>query len=235
MGVNEGLEEALARAVHGVVDLLGLPPPSDEDMGKALRAARNYTPGSKVPKKGDHKKKKETPIRYYGILPEMDLEEVIGSVMNSNTVIPDSARELWEQLKANQRLTARPHVTIVHMKELERERPVWKACEELLERSPPLFELKLGHLVWNDRVMALTVDDLTFNAEDSAAEAATKFLTDLSDNVKRRLHITVGTKDPSIPPVEAKELVEEYRSGAQVNTVVLDYGVVRGRVKGLIG
>ncbi|PVF98709.1 hypothetical protein CPB86DRAFT_758078 [Serendipita vermifera] len=236
MDVNDGLEEALDRAVRGVVDLLGLSPPSDEEMGKALRAARDYAPSSKANNnKKSGKKAKEKPIRYYGILPEIDLEEVIGSLMATHPEIPDSARELWEHMKSNKRVTGRPHITIVHMKELERERPIWKACEELMEARPPLFEFKFDHLVWNDRVMALTVEDITFNAEDGAAEAASKFLGALGDGVKRRLHVTVGTKDPSIPPVEAKELVEEYRSGAQISTAALDYGVVRGRVKGLIG
>lgn len=240
MEVEEGLEESIERAVSGVVDLLGLEKPSDEKMGEALRMAREYEPAKRVVTKKQavkqskaEKKKKETTPRYYGLLPELDLSEVLGGIMNSNTPVPESGRLFWEKLKDTARYTSLPHVTIVHTKERENEAELWDACDELMQAKPPLFEFSLSHLVWNDRVMALAVDDLKLIGESGGEEAADAFLKKLDDSVRHRLHITVGTKDPSIPPVEAKDMVKDWRAGKATETLALNGISAKGRVKGL--
>jgi tRNA ligase len=240
MEIEEGLEESLDRAVSGVVDLLGLEKPSDEKMGEALRVAREYEPAKRtVAKQQQHpakeSKEKVKPPRYYGLLPEMDLSEAIGSVMNSNIPVPDSARAFWEKLKDTARYASRPHVTIVHSKEREEEAKLWDACEELLQGKPPLFEFSLSHLVWNDRVMALAVDDLKLVGESGGEDSGDVFLNALDDGIKNRLHITVGTKEPSIPPVEARDIVANWRAGKATDTLALNGVTARGRIKGLMG
>lgn len=235
MEVDESIENSLARAVNGVVELLGVEKPSDEKMGEALRIAQQHRIADKQEIKQVGKKAKNATPRYYGLLPEIDLMGVIESTMNSNIEVPDSARVFWEHLKRESRIAGRPHVTIVHINEKEKNGDIWAACERLMQDSPPLFELKLGNLVWNNRVMALTVEDLSFVVERGGEEAAQKLLDVLNEETKARLHITVGTKEPSIPPVEAKALVENYRAGGDVEAVALENMSSRGRIKGLMG
>jgi tRNA ligase len=239
MEIEEGLEESLERAVSGVVDLLGLEKPSDEKMGEALRIAREYEPAKRAVTKRQSAKqskaeKKKEKTRYYGLLPELDLSEVLGAIMNSNTPVPDSGRLFWEKLKDTGRYASRPHVTIVHSNTKEDERELWDACDALMQAKPPLFEFSLSHIVWNDRVMALAVDDLKLVGEGGGEGAGDVFLKTLDDSVKHRLHITVGTKDPSIPPVEAKDMVKDWRAGKATETLALNGITAKGRIKGLI-
>lgn len=241
MQIDEGLEESLERAVAGVVDLLAVEKPSDEKMGEALRIAREYEPLRRaeikkkpveVPQTKKERAKSKAP-RYYGLLPEIDLGEVIGAVMRSTTPVPDSARVFWEKLKDTLRYASRPHITIVHSKERENEGKLWDACEEFSAGKPPLFEFSLTHLVWDDRVMALAVEGLRLVGESGGEEEGEKFLNQLDDTIKTRLHITVGTSEPSVPPVEAKILVEKWRGGAESESLVLDGITAKGRMKGL--
>ena len=54
--------------------------------------------------------------------------------------------------------------------------------------------------------------------------------------MRERLHITVGTRHTDVKPVEAKSLVEEWRSGKEVYGVhveQLEGLVVKGRIKGM--
>lgn len=240
MEVDESVEDALARAVQGIVDLLDVDKPSDENMGEALRVATEYRPVAKktVKEVQQESKKVKSALspRYYALLPEIDLEIVVGSIMASNTPVPDSGRQFWEYLKAKSRVAQRPHITITHIKSREHEEDLWTACEQICTEKPPSFRITLGHLVWNDRVMALTAEDTSFVADSGEGTSASRFLEKLGNDVKKRLHITVGTKESSIPPVEAKALVENWRAGeGEINSVALQGFTASGRVKGLIG
>jgi tRNA ligase len=247
MEMEEDLEAAIRRAVDGCVSILGLEQPTDEKIEEALRVATGYSP--KV-KKLDDQKKKNAAHRYFGLLPELDLEDVLGkkldvAVSGSGKVADADAQAslFWGELKGGKRVTKRPHVTIVHRKSLPAEQNLWNKCAALHRLAkPPLFSAKLGNLVWNDEVMAVTVDDLQVVVEDGEGDEVQlgrEFLQALGESIRGRLHITVGTKNPNILPVEAKALVEAWRSGnnskgpENIQAIKLDGIVVHGRVKGL--
>jgi tRNA ligase len=240
MELEESIEDALARAVNGVVDVLGLEKPTDEQMGEALRKAIEYQTNvrneigesSKGKEKKGSKEKTAAP-RYYGILPEIDLEAVMGQVLGAENA-HEEAKKVWELLKRKQRVTPRPHITITHMKSKDTELALWNASGQLLKGdTPPMFSLEFGHLVWNDRAMALTVENLSIK-EGSATEAGIEWLKVLGDGpVRARLHITVGTANPSIPPVEAKQLVEQWKAQEPTNVMEVKGIVSQGRLKAL--
>jgi tRNA ligase len=255
MELDESIEDALARAVNGIVDVLKLEKPTDEQMGEALRKAIEYKNGESFKgkeKRGSKEKieykngesskgkgkggsKEETAaLRYYAILPEIDLEAIMGQVLSAEDTTEDSKR-LWESLKSKQRVTARPHITVTHMKSKDTELALWNASAQLLkEDTPPMFSFEFGYLVWNDRVMALTVENLSVE-EGSATEAGNEWLKILGDGpVKARLHVTVGTASPNIPPVEAKELVEKWRTEESLNVMKINGIGSQGRLKGLV-
>jgi len=241
MDLEESIEDALARAVHGVVDVLGLEKPTDEQMGEALRKAIEYQTdvrkengGSSKGKEKEGSKEKAIAPRYYGILPEIDLEAVMGQVLSAEGAHED-AKKMWELLKSKKRVTPRPHITITHMKSKDTELDLWNASAQLLkEGAPPMFGLGFGHLVWNDRVMVLTVENLSVK-EGSAIEAGNEWLKVLGDGpVRARLHVTVGTTNPSIPPVEAKHLVEMWKAQELVNVMEVKGVGSQGRLKALV-
>ncbi|KAK0212522.1 RNA ligase [Desarmillaria ectypa] len=230
MEIEDTMEQAVARAVEGCVKVLGLEQPSQEKINEGLQVALGYEPKSS---KSDTKKaeeKKQPPIRYFGLVAEVSLPEALESKLSDDT--------FWTQLKAGGRVAKRPHVTIVHQKSLPGETALWERCMTLHQLGvPPAFELKLGSIIWNERIMAVSVDDLKVVDEGDGGQKGTEFLEQLAEDVKGRLHITVGTRNDKVPPVEAKDLIQEWRKGAstaEVKSVVLEGVAVRGRIKGLV-
>lgn len=233
MDLEHTPEQALRRAADACVRVLGVPPPSDEQIQETLRAAQGYAPKKKKP---DEKPKGPAKApRYYGLPVEADLCEVLGDALAH---APPQAREFWKRLQDQDRITRRPHITIVHEKTRAAEETLWKACEALhLEDHPPLFVFRFGHLLWNDRIMALTVDDLAASGDgpDEGARGA-EFVAKMPEQVRERLHVTVGTWAQDVPPVEAKALVEAWRwqkLGDGVGSLALTDVFAKGRVKGL--
>jgi tRNA ligase len=141
---------------------------------------------------------------------------------------------MWELLKNKNRFTPRPHITITHMKAKDTELALWNASAQVIkEGTEPMFELEFGHLVWNERAMALTVENLSVK-EGSATEASNEWLKVLGDGpLRTRLHVTVGTANPSIPPVEAKVLVETWKAQEPVNVMEVKGIRTQGRLKAL--
>ncbi|KAL4068638.1 RNA ligase-domain-containing protein [Scleroderma yunnanense] len=236
MEIEDTLEATVARAVDGCVDVLGLEKPSQESIDEAVRIAREYMPKTKNP--NDKKVKKFEP-RYYGILPEIDLLDVIGTRLDEAEEVPENGVEFWRALVANSRVTNRPHVTIVHQKNIPEQEELWERCSVIhLMSSPPLFSFNLGHLVWNDRVMAFIVEAFDLATPDDTADAGQEghdFVSKLHEDIRNILHITVGTADPNIPPVEAKALVDAWRKGERtgIGSLEIEGLSAQGRIKGL--
>ena len=234
MDINEDLEHALDRAVDGCVRILGLEKPDQEKVGLALAAARGYEP---TKKKGDVKggEKKKGKPRYYGFVPEVDLLELLNPVFSAggDADVADG-RQFFTNLKKNGRITKQPHITLVHSKSFDQEwaQPLWDNCSELyLSSTPSTFQFTLGSVVWNDRVMAVTADEIAPTAGDD--EAGKSFVDQLPQEVRMGLHITVGTASRDIPPFEAHALVSDWRNGKRIKSLQLTNIPIEGRVRGL--
>ncbi|KAF8893696.1 RNA ligase-domain-containing protein [Gymnopilus junonius] len=246
MEVEEDLEQAVRRAVKGVAKALELEMPSEEKIQEGIEAVGWYEPKTKKPdeKKKETKKGKvagsASGARYFGLLPEVDLIELLDERMQKDDV-DEGMRQLWAKLKEGGRVTKRPHVTIVHKNSMETEKPLWDRCAALhaVTPAPPLFKGKLKTVLCNDRVMALTAEDfvLVQGSANGQNQEGADFVSKLAHEVRQRLHITVGTKAADIPAVEAKALVEGYRKGVEDGVKVLQLEGVefKGRVKGMNG
>lgn len=237
MDIEAPLEDALARAVDACVRILDLPRPSAEQMGQALAAARGYAPKgtqAKQQEKGHEKKKRKAP-RYYALLPEVDLQRVLDKRVEEEDV-SEQGRMLYHHLKASGRVAERPHVTVVHEKGLPGDTDLWERCRRLFSTpTPPLFSFRLGDLVWNDQVMAMTVVDVAVSRGEKDPEArGGDFVASLPEELKGRLHVTIGTRSKDIPAVEARDMVMQWKTGAKsIESCKLNELWVNGRVKGL--
>lgn len=247
MSIEESLEDALARAVDACVRILGVPRPSVEQIGEALAAARAYE--SKVksaakpkpkpnaqPAGEPAKKKKEKEPRYYAFLPEIDITRPLEKRLKDPEA-PDSARQFFAHLRKEKRVTAVPHVTIVHEKGLPADQDLWDRCKGIHALpSPPLFLFRLSHVVWDKRVMALVVQDLAV-ANDGGDPGAVEFAKKLEEgSLLDKMHVTVGTYSKDIAPVEARELVQRWRDGDKtVGCLELKDTTVMARVRGMHG
>ena len=137
MEPGELLEDS---AVEGCVAAMGLEIPSDEKIQEGLDRdiVRDYAPTVKKPDR-DNPKGKKLDVRYYGLLPEVDLEVLLDRALANEH---KSDKNFWMQLKTNHRVTKRPHVTIVHKNTIDTERDLWNRCAALHEMStaiPPFF------------------------------------------------------------------------------------------------
>jgi len=228
MELEDSLEEAVERAVDGVVRILGIPHPGEEKVKEGIEVVKGYEPASKKP---DEPKKKAAEARYYGLLPEVDLAELLDAHLAGT-----EGERFWDQLKKSGRVTKRPHITIVHKTELPSSKELWDRCAGLhASKIPPLFKGRLGNVIWDGRVMAVSVDDVGVEeGEGGEGQEGAAFVSGLGGDVRERMHITVGTRDKEVPAVEAKGLVENWRRGEAVKSVKLGDVVFRGRVKALM-
>ncbi|KAJ7111990.1 RNA ligase-domain-containing protein [Mycena epipterygia] len=249
MALDEGLEGAVARAVAGVVRVLGLPDPGAEKIAEGVAQAQGYAvadgsdsadankkdkgkgkaQGGKGKEKevvanaeAEDKKKKKKGPRYYALLPEVELDALLAGPIAQDAGVA----KVYAQLTKEMRLAQRPHVTLVHSKTLAE-----PGMQDLWDRCAALE----GALVWNERVMAVTVDDVRLEAEGRAGQAGAEFVSTLAEDVRKRLHITVGTMNASIAPVEAKGLVEAWRAGKTdgIKSLRLEGATATGKVQGL--
>ncbi|RXW16814.1 hypothetical protein EST38_g9030 [Candolleomyces aberdarensis] len=310
---ESGMVRQVRRAVEGVCGILGMDVPSNEKIREAVEHVRRYEdelalralnrPGSKKSDKSKMKeafggaaaKKKKDVVRYYGLLPEVNLVKLVDSTLealaeskesDADREVRENLEALWAKLKSGNRPTKRPHVTLVHKNQLKdipaeddgggNVKDLWEACAEVHElEGSPLFEGRLGSLVWNERVLAVTFEDvglpipppdddgqqlieegleqlsLNSSAPSGPSKRAFKSASIVLSNInadeplKERLHVTIGTRDGKVSPVEAKTIVEEWRrrgakegadgDGDERIWAVSAGGVrVKGLVKGLI-
>jgi tRNA ligase len=129
-------------------------------------------------------------VRYFGILPEVDLERVVVGALERLEEEGEDGKErresleaFWKTLKDGKSVTPRPHVTVVHKNELRGDkggededfvradevqplRNLWDRCAEVYEMNgAPLYECKLQALLWDGRKMSIAIDEL--NVEGS--------------------------------------------------------------------
>ena len=237
MDIEDGLDRMVDRAVDACVRILGLKKPTEEEVGKALAAARSYIPAKKG--QTQSKKKKNSNVRYYAILPEIDLKSVVQERLTDDDV-PKEARNIFEAIVKNKRITQVPHITLVHKNSLPGEDALWERCRALfLHDSPPFFEFEIGHLVYDDRLMVLTVEDFkaASNPDEDTSKDALDFVSNLNPEISSRFHITVGTRSSDINPFEARSVVERWKNGDMAKgagALSLDGLVVKGRLKGMV-
>lgn len=253
MELEEDLEAAVRRAAKGCAQILGIPEPSEAQFADALAAVQTYVPATRKPDPPKLKDKKKLAVqeaqvkakaankalRYFGLLPEVDIAAVLDARL-SEPDAPALLLKFWEDLKKDQRYVVRPHVTIVHRNSRETEEALWQHCLKLSALAkPPVFKARLGRVLFNNRVMAVTVEDLALDTPaGGGGQEGEVFVSMLAHEVRERLHITVGTKTEAIKPVEAKAMVEAFRATGEDETILelnLDHIEVRGRVKPLNG
>ena len=239
MPIGEPLDASVRRAVTGIVEELGLTMPSEEKIKEGIEQVMTYKVEEKAKKPdavgADKLKKGKETFRYFGFLPEINIKEVLDPLFASS-----EDADFWNHLKMKQMVAVKPHVTIVHRKEIPESKRLWERCEKLVDEEPlSEFRLHMTHVVWDGRVMALVVESVTpASRGGKEEEVAQKFVEDLSEGERERFHVTVGTRDATISPFEAKALVQGWKRGEEnkgLKSLSLgsDGVTVKARISGL--
>jgi tRNA ligase len=233
MEYDETLEQAVRRALVGLCPILELDMPEEDKIVEACGVARAYTV-KRLGKKAAAPK----PPRYFAFVPKIDLEQFLDEKMRGKDV-PESGTRLWTLLVEGHRLPDNPHVTLIHTKEKHEAEKLWELCTALRKTMPEseaTFQATFEHVVWNENVMALAVTKLEMRveAEGEHGEVGRALIENIADNIKGRLHLTVGTREDGINAFEAAGLVGGWRRGEGNGAQSISLGkcVIEGRIMG---
>jgi tRNA ligase len=260
--------ECLRKVVLGLKGVLDIRMPDDQELIGALEEAGRYTITTPY-RPPDLTLSQAT--RYYGISVEADLAGIVGEALDSRSGDErvETAQKLFQSLVEDDRISGKPHITLAHEDEVKAEQDraveeykatteeidveyaptpgpqalLFERCKAFARSQNSMFSFRLTHLVWDDRVMALVLDDLLSN-DPSASDL------ELPEQLHRQLHVTVGTIAEDIRPRESMKLVLAVRDRiaggvdqGELEEVVKDGGMVRwikladtrgeGRIRGM--
>ncbi|KAA1064925.1 hypothetical protein PGT21_019376 [Puccinia graminis f. sp. tritici] len=173
-------------------------------MKNALEIARAYKPSIKKEMKVEAAL--QSP-RYFGVKLDVDLKKLVGELLGAFGQTPQeptqkAGHQMFTELVKNRRITATPHLTLVHQnqtEESEEMKRLWDEYQGRVLARKVAFGLLLGpKLIWNNRVMIL---EARVRTQDSATDPAPTSI---------RYHVTIGTADESIRPVEGFDLLHHF-------------------------
>ncbi|CAE6464431.1 hypothetical protein ACGC1H_006065 [Rhizoctonia solani] len=233
MEYTDTLEQSVKRAILGIAPILNLDIPDDQKIDEACNVARSYTVKSTGAKKLALK-----PPRYFALVPNIDVEKLIGNKFDGEH-IPDSGANMWTNLVNNKRVAGSPHVTLIHVKEKQDSEALWERCLTLRKSAgeiEPTFRVTFDYIVWNGNVMALSVSKVEIHREfeEEHRQLAEAVVEHIPEKITNRLHLTIGTREDGINPFEAAEMVTEWRNGtnADVQSISLGKCVVEAKFLG---
>jgi len=237
-------------------DVLGVYRPNQEQLEQAMEKTLGYKPsiikemhleGLNSSSKGGGTSKG---ARYHGIAVEVDLPSLLDDFFSSRSDLSSTDKAFYDLLKKNDRIEKKPHVTLVHERELELAKDgsnaadveyatmLWERCKAVEARwgeDAVQVTLTLGPLlVWDGQAMSIQVSDVQYGGSDVKKEDMP------CDKRKNSYHITVGTLNQDIRPVEGKFLLENAMKGENLRKAgkplvieKMDTVEVKGRVRGL--
>lgn len=217
VSVEDDQRAALRTIVDGLVDVLSIPPVSDQDLDYALDKARGYK--TDTPFHGFARLGKS--VRYFGLAPEVDINAVVEEALRSPVPKASAAhaKQFMTLLRTKNRVTLKPHITLAHEKNVAAEKETtgeegphavaWNTCKSLAEAAiSPIYEFDVTHLAWDDRVMALVVADIRPKATADRQKGERLILP---SEVELNLHVTVGTQGEDISAFESRGVVRVAR------------------------
>ncbi|UZJ56990.1 hypothetical protein CBS101457_006310 [Exobasidium rhododendri] len=233
LDVKSTLEESVAAVATQLAGYINVPIPTAEQVHEAAEKARHY----RVSVKKELKTVTSPAIRYYGISLDLDLVDVVKSIIAHDK----TAQEAFAKLVEDKRTITRPHVTLVHNSEVAMEgkegqvlletaaaKKRWHFYSSMYQKTTSIipFKMEIDCLAWDDRAMSLGISNVTMEQSSEFESLQGK---------SWRPHITVGTFHEDIRPYEGNRVLCEADSGStSVRCIHLEEPIhVQGRLKGL--
>ncbi|TIC25832.1 hypothetical protein E3Q11_03262 [Wallemia mellicola] len=235
MSIEDDLSESIKRVINGLRGLsIDLKSITQEDVEKVVEEVSFYNPDYRRPDElSSLKKKVGSGPRYFAIAVECKLNEICHNILKDSD---EKALSLFNHLEQNDRIANVPHITLLHQKEIESTvsplKEEYEECWKLLttENLHIDFEFKVDELVYDDKVMALSLTELTVvgNVDASVKQKMEKLAS------SKVLHITVGTADSTINPFLSKSLILDYKNGkGQASGISIENVKLEGRLRGM--
>ncbi|KAI5476406.1 tRNA ligase [Pseudohyphozyma bogoriensis] len=233
-------KEALEHVVEKMVGILGVAKPSDKEIEEALEFADGYKPTvfKQLTDKEREKLEEKKKPRYYGIAVEARLFDVL------SPVFAPGSNETFDAISKAGRIEQNPHVTLVHEVELQSsdeefkkaKKELWDHYVKTVEGTKTAgadsvaIEVTLGpRVVYDSRAMSIEVSNISSKVDGV-----------LRLEGKKSAHVTVGTLENDIRPVEGKLLFDaladgktESEKGGEIHVKEMEVVKCRGVLKGL--
>ncbi|ODQ64588.1 tRNA ligase [Nadsonia fulvescens var. elongata DSM 6958] len=211
--------------------------PAPEHLDAAVKyAIEEYKPTINKLVKGSERAKKKIKPSYFGVLIDLNREYITNNIENLFKCQSDVDKSFFNLLKERERVQKTFHITLVHIKNTsigknksrdhdsqsetadkaltleDKQTNLFRKLKTQLESikgfkaqsginvfpgTDLLFDVKFERLLWNDRVMTIMCSiypTCTYNGLLSVGPC----------------HITIGTADTSIRPVESLELLDRW-------------------------
>ena len=244
MNIENDIYNCFKDVVNGLRNLnIDLRQLTQDEVENTINEVMDYNPEYKRPDEGSSINKKVSSSlastggpRYYAVAVEVILSSFMKELFAKFSNINEKPREFFNMLLDNDRVANVPHITILHQKELNSEdnKKVWDKLSYLIKDTNIAldFEFKVNDIVYNDRLMALSLTNLKLLNEDVNSNAKHLIENFISTKV---LHVTVGTANSTIAPFEAKQLVHDYKdSQNDVKGIKINDNIcLRGRLRGM--
>lgn len=253
---RENLEVIVARLQEQYPKLFG-EMPNDADLDDAISWAMNeYNPSVKVDlsrkgKQPAQKRQNQNGSQQTAKAPKVPKMEYFGVKLNSqriNAILEaifrdkdPQAAKFFRQLQQTRRIQPEFHVTLCHRLSAKDNPALWdnliklndskvqRQKESGVENPTPelgVCDVRLERLVWDSRVMCVVVRldgkaELQVDGEHKEVEFQT---------VNPIAHVTIGTRDPSVKPVESNALLQRWlQDGSGEKTGIFEE-TVKGNV-----
>ncbi|OLL23209.1 tRNA ligase 1 [Neolecta irregularis DAH-3] len=166
-----------------------IPPPQDLD--DAIKfALEEYHPQIR-------KNVRDKLLYFAGVL-DHNMVDILESIYAKH---PESNREFFDFLRANQGFKAEFHVTLAHLCDKATHPQIWQHYKKLLSSEITTeIELQLQEIVWNDRIMCVPVT--LVQKDDDRVECTHEYP-----------HITIGLANDTVKPVEALQMLQKRATG----------------------
>ncbi|KAL6704821.1 tRNA ligase [Coniothyrium glycines] len=198
------------------------------------------------------KAKKQPRMEYFGIrLNTSRINAILESLFTDKDA---TVSRFYRQLKETHRVQKEFHVTLIHRASATQNQPLWDKLVKLHDSAqstnagtgswePEIgqCQVQMERLVWDDRIMCFIVrlnGSSTLQA-DSEAGPMTEEL--VFETVNQVAHVTVGTANQTIKPVESNVLLQRWLNGGSggetgIREIPVKGNVVlEGSVRGVLG
>ncbi|TGZ83017.1 tRNA ligase [Ascodesmis nigricans] len=200
--------ETIVKELHKHYPKLVPEIPSPEKLDNAIRAAfEEYRPdikhtigsrGPVVQKKLKNQQPQQRQSKASFEFFSLDVPaSIINPILEETFAANPRSRAFFDSLKSSDRVQNKFHVTLIHQASSKLQPQLWEKYNNLEKPDVPKekkvdIPVTFKRVSWDDRVMAIEVELPT------GWESANKIA-----------HITIGTKDPSVKPKEANDMLQK--------------------------
>lgn len=141
--------------------------------------------------------------QYYGVA--LPAPPILSALTTTFSAQSSDTSSFYSQLTSTSRVQTSFHVTLIYTTDSQTNPDIWSYYQNLLNSNGDQqtnVDVALQSVVWDDRVMAIAVNVTESGTDGGSLPSADAWM-----------HVTVGTVDRSVKPVESNDLLQRWHDG----------------------